>query len=332
MPTDRSPGGERLWRFPPPNDPPPDDPSFGGSFDYIDGGRTPELRHRGHRRKEEDESREEDGPALATRAKGRRKPRDVDAVSTEAIAREHHEQTRRTAPQAPVPLPGDRGASRGHGSGESEFFSYDRDRRTANQPQPSESRQMSGELAPLLALEQYRAPDSVRRKHAPPAENPLVGNRKSPPPPRRKAKSKPESRKTPRPDNRGRLHPEEWLHKRVRNPPSLAGFSRFICPPWRAKKSINLPPLRSKAEMSGALGSLPSVKRRGRSPIKRERSASSGDVVRSEHRNNSNSGISNGSKGPARRQGSTVKDGQNLPAARKERRGSRGEGRLDVNV
>ena len=297
------------------NDPPPEDPFFGGSFDYIENGRTSKLRHRGYRRKEEDEGREEDGPALATIAKERRKHRDLDAISTQAVAGDHLEQTRRAAPQAPVPLPGGRGARRGHGSGESDFFSYDRDRRTANQPQPSGIRQRSGELAPSLALEPYRgtpagrAPDSVRTKHAPPAGNVLVGNLKSPPTPRRNSKSNPGPGKTPSPDNRGHVQPEERLHKRVQNPPSLAGFSRFICPPWRARKSIDLPPPRSKYETSGALGSPPSVKRRGRSPIKRERLKSNGDVVRSEHRSSHHSGKSKGSKGPARRQGPTVKVG-----------------------
>ena len=325
-------------KFPQPNDPPPEDPSSGWSFDYIDGGRTSKLRHRGDRRKEEDASREEAGPTLTTITKEGRKLRELNAVSTEAIAREHREQTRRAGPQAPIPLPGDRGARRGHGSGESDFFAYDRDRRTANQPQPPETRQRSGELAPSLALDPYRgpparrAPDSVRRKHAPPAENLLVGNLKSPPPPWRNSKSNPESRKTPSPDKRGRIHPEERFYKRVRNPPSLAGFSRFICPPWRAKKFIDLPLPRSKDEMSGALGSLPSVKRRGRSPIKRERLASKGDVVRSEHRSNRHSGRSNGSKGPARRQGSTVKVGQDLPAVSEGRGGSGGEGRINANV
>lgn len=260
--------------FSQPNDPPPEDAFFGGNVDYIEGGRTSNLRHRGHRRKEEDEGREEDGPALATIAKERRKHRELDAVSTEAITGDHREQTSRAAPQAPVPLPGDRGARRGDGYGESDFFSRDRDRRPANQPQPSETLQRSGEPAPSLALGPYRgppaqrAPDSVRRKHVPPAGNPLVGNLKSPPAPRRNSKSNPESRKTPSPNNRGRTQPEKPLHKPVLNPPSLAGFSRFICPPWRAKKSIGLPPPRSKYEMSGALGSPASVKRRGRSPIK----------------------------------------------------------------
>ena len=319
MPTDRSSGGKKFVKFPQPNDPPPEDPFFGGSFNYIEGGRTSKLRHRGHRRKEEDEGSEEDGPALATRAKERRKHRELDAVSSEAVAGDHREQTRRAAPQAPVPLPGVRGAHRGHGSGESDFFSYERDRRTANQPQPCETRQRPGELAPSLALEPYRGPtsrrasDSVRRQHAPPAGSLLVGNLKSPPPPRRNSKSNPEPRKTPSPDNRGRVQPEEPLHKRVLNQPSLAGFSRFICPPWRARKSIELPPPRSKYGMSEALGSPPSVKGRGRSLIKRERLASNGDVVRSEHRSSRHSGKSNGSKGPTQRQGPTVKFGQNVP-------------------
>ena len=80
--------------------------------------------------------------------------------------------------------------------------------------------------------------------------------------------------------------------------------------------------------MSGALASPPSVKRRGRSPIKRERLASSDDVVRSEHRSSRHSGKSNGSKGPTQRQGPTVKFGQNLPRVPEGRKGRRGE----VNV
>lgn len=304
MPTNRSSGRKKFVKFSQPNDPPPEDPFFSGSFDYVEGGRTSKPRHRGYRRKEEDEGREEDGPALPATAKERRKRREMDAVSTQAIAGDHREQTRRAAPQAPVPLPGDRGVRRGQSSGESDSSSYDRDQCTTNQPQPSETRQRSGELAPSLALEPYRgpparrAPDSVRRKHAPPAGNPLVGNPKSPPPPRRNSKSNPEPGKTPSTDNSGRVQAEKRLHKRVLNPPSLAGFSRWICPPWRARKSVELPPPRSKYAMSGALGSPPSVKGRGRSPIKRERVARNGDVVRSEHRSSRHSSKRNGSKGP----------------------------------
>ena len=247
MPTDRSPGGKKFRKAPQPNDPLPEDPFFGGSFNYVEGGRSSKLRHRGYRRKEEAEGSEEDGPALPTIAKERRKHRKLDAVSTQAIAGDHREQIRRAAPQAPVSLPGDRGARRGHGRGESDLFSYDRDRRTTNQPQPPKTRQRSGELAPSLALEPYRdptsrrAPDSVRRKHAPPAGNPLVGNLKSPPPPRRNSKSNPEPRKTPSPDNRGRVQPEERLHKRVRNPPSLAGFSNSSALPGGQRNPSTCP-------------------------------------------------------------------------------------------
>lgn len=337
MPPDRSPGGKKPVKVPRPNDP-PEDPFFGGSYEYIEGGRTSKLRHEGQRRKEEDEGREEDGPAFPTIAKERRRHRELDDVSTQAVAGDHRRHNRRAAPQASVPLPGDRGARREHGSGESDFYSYDRDGRTATQPQPFETRQRSGELAPSLALGPYRgpparrAPDSVGRTHAPPAANLSVAKLKSPQPPRRNSKSNPEPRKTPSPDNRVRVQPKKPLHKRIRNPPSLAGFSRFICPPWRANKSIDLPPPRSKYEMSGALGSTPSVKRRGRSPVKRQQLASNGDVLRSEHCSSHHSGRSIGSKGPTQRQGPIVKVGQNLPAVPKGRRDSRREGRLNVNV
>ena len=122
MPTDRSPGGRKFGKVPQPNDPPPEIPFFGATFDYVGGGRTSKLRHRGDGRVEE-----EDGRSLPTIAKERRKHRELDAISTQAIAGDLHERTRRAAPQAPVPLPGDRGSRRGHGSGESDFYSYERD-------------------------------------------------------------------------------------------------------------------------------------------------------------------------------------------------------------
>ena len=308
MPTDRSPGGRRFGKVPQPNDPPSETPFFGATFDHVRSGRTSKLRHRGDGRVEEDEDREEDGSTLPTVARERRRQRELDAISTQAIAGDLHERTRPAAPQAPVALPGDRGPRRRHGSGESNLFFHGRDRRTAHQFQPPETRQMSGELERSLALGPYRGPPARRAPES------------SPPAPRRSSKSNPEPQKTLSPDNRGYIKPEERLRKRVRNPPSLAGFSRFICPPWGAKKSVHLAPPHSKYEMSGALGSPPSVKPRGRSPVKRERLASNEDVVRSEHRSSRHSGRSNGSQDSAQNQ---------VP---KGRRGSRREHRLNVDV
>ena len=308
MPTDRSPGGRRFGKVPQPNDPPSETPFFGATFDHVGSGRTSKLRHRGDGRVEEDEDREEDGSTLPTVARERRRQRELDAISTQAIAGDLHERTRRAAPQAPVALPGDRGPRRRHGSGESNLFSHGRDRRTATQFQPAETRQRSMELVPSLALGPYRGPPARRAPES------------SPPTPRRNSKSNAEPQKTPSADNRGRVQPEERLRKRVRNPPSLAGFSRFICPPWRPRKLIDLPPPRSKYEMSGALGSPPTVKRRGRSPANRERLASNEDVVRSEHGSSRHSDRSNGSKDSAQKQ---------LPEGG---RGSRRERRLDVDV
>ena len=308
MPTDRSPGGRKFGKVPQPNAPPPETPFFGATFDYVGGGRTSKLRHRGDGGVEEDEGPEEDGSARPTVAWERRKQRELDAMSTQAIAGDLHERTRRAAPQAPAAPPGDRDPRRRHGSGESNLFSQGRDRRTVTEFQPAGTHQRSRELVPSLALGPYRGPP-VRRAPA-----------SSPPPRRRISKSNPESQKRPSPDSRGRIQPEEQLRKRVRNPPSLAGFSRFICPPWRPRKLIDLPPPRSKHDISGALGSPTTMKRRGRSPTKRESLASNEDVVCSERRSSRHSGRSNGSKSSAQKQ---------LPEGR---RGSRRERRLIVDV
>ena len=466
MSTNRSSGGKRFVGYREPNNPPPKDPFFGGSFDYIEGEETSNHRHRGHRHKE-DGGREKDRPPLATIAKERRKHRESHAIPSEAIAENHREQTRRAAPQTPVPLSGDRGAPSGHGRGESDTGSYVRERPTpsehgrgekvvsfkeqpapsrhsrsesdissyvrerpapnkhgrgesdtgsyvrerpapneygrlekvvsykeqpapsrygrgesdivfyvrerpapseygrgervvsysrerpapskhgrgesdivtyirerpaAEQPQRPNAHQMAGDQAPSLNLRRdsglpaWRAPNSERRKPAPPAGNQVVGNPKSSPTPRRNPKPK----ETPNQDNRGHVQPEQRLYKRVVDPPSLAGFSRFVSPPFSCNKSIDFPPPRGKYEMSGALESPPSVERRPRSPAKRERSASNGDIVRNKHRGNRHSGNSNDSNGSARRRGHTVQINQSLNVVLEGRRGSRGKGRLNV--
>lgn len=61
----------------------------------------------GHRHNEEDGGREKDALAPTSIAKNCCKHREVYAISTKAIAKNYREQVRRTAPQRPVPLPGD---------------------------------------------------------------------------------------------------------------------------------------------------------------------------------------------------------------------------------
>ena len=492
-------------RFGEPNDPPPKDQFFGGSFDYIESGETSKHRHRGHRHKEEDGGREKDCPHLATIAEQRGKHRESHAISSEAIAANHREQTRRAATQTPIPLSTDRGAPGGHGRGESDTGSYVRERPAssrhrrgesdtgsyvrerpaprghgraekvvsfrerpapsrysrsesdinsyvrerpaasehnygervvslkerpapsehnygervvsfkerpapsgygrgksdviynirerpdpnrydrsesdivfyvrerpapseygrgervisysrerpvpskhgrgesdivtcirerpaAEQPQRPDAHQMAGDRAPSLnlgrdsGLPAWRASNPGRRKPTPPEGDQPVGNAKSIPTPRRNPKPK----ETPNQDNRGHLQPEQRLYKRVVDPPSLAGFSRFVSPPFNCDKPIDFPPPRGKYEMSGALQSPTSVKRRPRSPAKRERLARNGDIVRNKHRGSRHSSNSSGSNGSARRRGHTVQINQNLNVVLDGRRGRRGKGRLDV--
>ena len=477
MSTYKSSGGKRLERYRQPNDPPPKDPFFGSGFDYIGGGETSNHRYRGHRHKEEDGGREKDRGPFAMTAKEHREHRESHAISSEAIAENYREQTRRAATQTPVPLSSDRGAPSGHcrgesdtgsyvrerpapskhgrgesdtgsyvrerptpnrhgrgesdtgsyirerpvpkdygrskkvvsfrerpassrhsrsesdigpyvgerpapneygrgesdivynnrerpaptqhsygervisfkerpapsrygrgesdivynirerpapneygrgesdiafyvregpapreygrgervvsysrerpapsqhGRGESDIVTYIRERPAVEQPQRPGAHQMAGDRAPSLnlgpdsRLPPWRAPNPVRRMSAPPEANKLVGNLNSPPTPRRNPKPK----KTPNQDSRGHVQPEQRLYKRVVDPPSLAGFSRWVSPPFSCKKSNDLPLPRGKYAMSGALGSPPPVKRRPRSPAKRERLASNNDIVR----------------------------------------------------
>lgn len=111
-----------------PNDPPPKDPFFGGSFDYIEGSEASKHKRRGHRLRYEEGGREKHRRPLATIAKERRNQRESHAISSEAIAENHRKQTRRAATRPPVPLSGDRDAPSGHGRDESDTGSYVRER------------------------------------------------------------------------------------------------------------------------------------------------------------------------------------------------------------
>ena len=128
MSTKKSSGGKKFVTFREPGDPPPRDPFFGGSFDYIEGGETSNHRHRGYRHKEQDGGGEKECSPFATVAKERRKYHESPAIPLETIAEIHREQTRCAAPQPAVPLSSARRAPSGHSREESDTGSYVRER------------------------------------------------------------------------------------------------------------------------------------------------------------------------------------------------------------
>ena len=170
-----------------------------------------------------------------------------------------------------------------HGRGESHIVTYIIERPAAEQPEQPDAHRIAGGPAPSLnqgrdpGLPAWRAPSPVRKKPAPSAGNQLVGNQECPPTLQRNPKPK----ETPNYDNREHVQPEQRLYKRVVDPPSLAGFSRWVSPPYSCNKSIDIPPPRDKFEMSGALTSPPPVKmRRPRLLAKSEALARNDDTVR----------------------------------------------------